>query len=420
MGNAADDDNGKMLRHGARSHKRYDLSHPNARRARQQDKKFIPDGDSDFARMARIFADVINRDPSRYLMSVEDCKAIADAVAEYRDALAANTSRYTRSMKTVALKDDSRSRAEKLIREAGNFIRASLKIDELSKKRAGVNPRPGKTRRRTVPQTAPALSFAGPVPFTNTVDGMHVIRFRDPLGKDSSDAKPAGAVRMELYYDLVPINEPIPAYPGQRTGGVKLYLRSFTRSPLTVKYPKADQPMRVVYWGCWADATGEQGPFSPTLATRVEGVDQCWNALPGRKEQKLIITSGLRQLPELVEQDPVDETRLLPDESAEAAGSRRDEWHDVRRGQRGLMRGGKQAIELSQVDRPHRRELDADGTPVGGVVDQPGAVPRGAGSSIARTSRKVEVRRERFPLAIGHFEIRCGGVCHCFNQSQKR
>ncbi len=319
-----DADNGKMLVQGGRAEDRYDLSHPNARRAREQGGKFIPDGDSDFARMARRFSDVLNQDPARYLMAPEDCKAIADAVAEYRDALAANTSRYTRSMKTVAVKDGARSRAEKLIREAGNFIRASLKIDEASKKIAGIQPRPEKTRRRTVPQTAPALSFVGAVPFTNTVDGMHVIRFRDPLGKDSSDAKPAGAHCMELYYDLVPPGEPIPQFPGQRTGGVKLYLRFFTRSPIKVKYPKTDVPMRVVYWGRWADATGETGPFSPTLATRVEGVDAGVN-MPqlgqGRREQKIIVTSGLRQLPGLVDEETgtVDETRMLTDGTAEAA-----------------------------------------------------------------------------------------------------
>jgi hypoxanthine-guanine phosphoribosyltransferase len=31
--------------------------------------------------------------------------------------------------------------------------------------------------------------------------------------------------------------------------------------------------MRIVYWGCWADATGEQGPFSATLATKFVGFD---------------------------------------------------------------------------------------------------------------------------------------------------
>jgi hypothetical protein len=307
--------------------RRYDLSHPNARRNRLA-KKFIPDGDSDFACMARHFANLINRDPSRYLMSADDAKAIAEAVVVYRDALAKNTQRFTKSRQTVVLKDEARRRAEQLIREAGNFIRTSSKIDSLAKQLARVNPRPEKLRKRSVPQTPPTLSFADDrVPYSNTADGTHVIRFRDAFGKDSSNAKPAGAHCLELYYDLVPPGEPIPAFPGQRTGGHKLYLRSFTRSPLTIKYPKCDQPMRIVYWGCWADATGEQGPFSATLATKFVGIDAPKVEAPRlekRREQTIIITEGRRALPELIDTETVeatqfDERRLLTDESAEAA-----------------------------------------------------------------------------------------------------
>jgi hypothetical protein len=315
-----------MVTHG-RSSTRYDLSHPNARPARLA-KKFIPDGDSDFACMARHFANVINRDPSRYLMAAEDAKAIAEAVVVYRDALAKNTQRFTKSRKTVTLKDEARRRAEQLIREAGNFIRTSSKIDSLAKQLANVNPRSEKLRKRSVPQTPPTLSFPdNVVPYSNTADGTHVIHFRDAFGKDSSNAKPAGAHCMELYYDLVPPGEPIPRYPGERTGGHKLYLRSFTRSPLTIKYPKCDQPMRIVYWGCWADATGEQGPFSQTLATKFVGLDAPTVEAPRlekRREQTIIITSGQRALPELIDTDTVadgelHEQRLLTDETAEAA-----------------------------------------------------------------------------------------------------
>jgi hypothetical protein len=310
-----------------RSGTRYDLSHPNARRNRLANK-FIPDGDSDFALMARHFASMINRDPSRYLMAADDARAIAEAVVVYRDALAKNTHRFTKSMQTVALKDEARRRAEQLIREAGNFIRSSSKIDSLAKRLANVNPRPEKLRKRTVPQTPPQLSFAGDrVPYSNTIDGKHVIHFRDPFGKDTSNAKPAGAERLELYYELVPPGEPIPQYPGQRTGGHRFYLRSFKRSPLTIEYPKCDEPMRIVYWGCWADSSGKQGPFSQTLATKFVGFDAPTVEAPRlekHREQTIIITSAQRALPELIDTDTVEATpfndrRLLHVETAEAA-----------------------------------------------------------------------------------------------------
>src|SRR5262245_19873856 len=77
-----------------------------------------------------------------------------------------------------------------------------------------------------------------------------------------------------------------------------LPLRSFTRSPLTIKYPKCDKPMRLVYWGCWVDNTGEQGPYSATLVTRLDGDHlQLVQTKQQRREQTIIITSGQRALP---------------------------------------------------------------------------------------------------------------------------
>jgi hypothetical protein len=313
-----------MIRHGARA-KRYDLSHPNARRSRDVGKKFIPDADSDFAYMARSFASVLARDPSVYHIPDDAAREIAEAVEAYRNALAANTHRFTKSMKTAFEKNVARERAERLIRDAANLIRATRQIDSMARWRLGIKERSNRPKPRTCPQTPPHMSFVGAVPYTNTIDGVHVIRFRDPFGKESSDAKPAGVHAMELYYDLVPPDEPIPEFPGQRTGGHKLYLRSFTRSPLTINYPKCDKPMRLVYWGCWVDTTGEQGPFSATLAARIDGDHLLLPQPPQhRRKQTIIITSGQRALPDLIDKETVgagafDERRLLTDDTAEAA-----------------------------------------------------------------------------------------------------
>jgi hypothetical protein len=92
-----------------------------------------------------------------------------------------------------------------------------------------------------------------------------------------------------------------------------------------VTYPKCDERMRVVYWARWASPSGEQGPWSPTLATRIEGVDRAlpqgaeFPSLHGEREQTIIITTGHRQLPNLVDTERVEVAGLLPDETAEAA-----------------------------------------------------------------------------------------------------
>jgi hypothetical protein len=313
-------DSGKMIRYG-RIAKRYDLSHPNARRSQGVGEKFIPDDDSGFALMAKVFSSNLSRDPSVYHIPDDTAREIAEAVEAYRDALAANLDRGNRSMRTSNRKNAARERAERLIRDAANLIRVNRQIDPLAKSRLRIKQRSDRPKRRTCPETPPKLSFVE----ANVIEGVHVIRFRDPFGKKSSDAKPAGARCMELYYDLVPPDEPIPQRPGERTGGHKLYLRSFTRSPLTIRHPKCDKPMRLVYWGCWVDAAGEQGPFSRTLVTRVDG-DHLYlpQSKQERREQTVIITSGHRALPQIIkpitiEGAEVDERRLLTDETAEAA-----------------------------------------------------------------------------------------------------
>jgi hypothetical protein len=296
---------------------------------RRRSNKFIPDADGEFAFTAQHFARQLAKDPSRYHLPPEDVAEIVRAVEAYRAAVAANILPYTKSKKTSMEKDAARAVAERLVREAGNLIRANRHIDAITKSLLRIGTRPKRLRRHGAPVTAPALTFVGPVPFTSTVDGKHVIKFRDPLGRVGSKAKPAGVERLELYVDLVPFGEPIPTWPGERWGGRTWYLRSFKRSPMTVAYPKCNEPMRVVYWACWANATGERGPYSPTLATRVEGID---HALPAGIEprqlgqrphhphgQTVIITSGHRQLPDLVDVNRIDESRLLTDESSEAA-----------------------------------------------------------------------------------------------------
>lgn len=301
------------------------LSHPFARRT-TRDKKFIPDSDSDFAFMAKHFAETLLAEPARYHVAPETAQEIAEAARAYRTSLAANMHRFTKSLKTAHEKSETRQRAERLIRDAANLIRANRQIDPLAKQLLKVKERSEKPKRRTCPQTPPEIAFVGRLPYASTADGTHVIRFRDPFGPATSKARPKGAVRLELFVDLVPPGEPIPEWPGERWGGRTWYLRSFTRSPIKVEYPKCDEPMRVVYWACWADAAGERGPFSATLATRVEGRDRALPQLPQlrqsmgeRREQTVIITSGHRQLPEVVNVKRIEATRLLPDESGEAA-----------------------------------------------------------------------------------------------------
>src|SRR5688572_9010974 len=122
-------------------------------------RKFIPDGDSQFALMARNFAVVVGKDHVRYGLAEHDAREIAQAVQTFRDAMAANFNRRTRSMASVARKDETRREAERLIRRAAHLIRANHKLSSADKVLVGVRDRPTGLRRRGCPETAPQLCF---------------------------------------------------------------------------------------------------------------------------------------------------------------------------------------------------------------------------------------------------------------------
>lgn len=265
--------------------------------------KFIPDGDSDFAWMARSFSSHIEKNPSRFDVSAEDAAELVAKVQAFRDAMAANQSRMTSCKATQLRKDAARAEAVRIIRDIANRIRINRKIGVVEKSLLRIKQRPTRMRRRTCPQTPPVLRFAHQAPSCNALEGRHILKFFNAYGKQSL-AKPEGAVRLELFVDLVPPGDPIPTWPGERWGGRMWYHRSYTRSPIVVDYPKCDEQMRVVYWARWAAASGETGPFSKTLAARVEGFDRPMHSLPDLNaanpvRQSVIITTIRRELPAL-------------------------------------------------------------------------------------------------------------------------
>lgn len=233
------------------------------------DKKFIPDSDSNFAHMARIFAKNIANDPARYFLSADDAEKITSAVSAFRDALAVATPPSTRTKITIMDKDVARSNAERIVRKYANGIRVNERIDRTAKFVIAVRERPSRLRRRKCPKQPPYLRYVG------SEKDMHILEFREEFATRSK-AKPFGAARLELFVDLVPPGESVPMSPDNRTGRA-WYLRSFTTNPIRVEFPMPKEPKLVVYWGRWADATGEVGRWSQTVVARVEA----WSPAPG-------------------------------------------------------------------------------------------------------------------------------------------
>ena len=100
---------------------------------------------------------------------------------------------------------------------------------------------------------------------------VHVLEYLNEVAYRSK-AKPFGAVRLEVFIEMVRPGERMPKYPGETTGR-PWYLRSFTTNPMRVRFPMPSEPSMIIYWARWADARGETGPWSNAAMARVEG----WN-----------------------------------------------------------------------------------------------------------------------------------------------
>jgi hypothetical protein len=228
--------------------------------------KAIPNGDFDFATMAQAFVRTVAKDPARFEIAQGDAEQLDVAVNRYKAALQA-CRQGTRSAAATRAKEDSRLEAEQIIRRLRHIVRLNRKIDAATKILLGIRERTSRPKVMTVPQAPPRLRFVRALHESNA-SPMHELAFSS---MDFKKGRPEGAARLELFVDLIPPEEPIPNHPGANHGGRPWYLRSYTRSPIVLAPPMPRVPMRILYWGRWADAAGAVGPFSATCAGWVEG-----------------------------------------------------------------------------------------------------------------------------------------------------
>ena len=240
-------------------------------------EKFIPNGDVAFDMMAYHFAQHIAQEPGRFAVSREDSDALSAAVAAYRAALQAARAPGTRSQGATYAKEQARAEAERHIRRLANLIRHNDAVDAQAKFALKLRERPAKATPQTLPDEPPRLKFVRALHEGNGAAPVHELVFYE--FHSFSKSKPPGAARIELFVDLIPPDEPIPAHPGANHGGRPWYLRSYTRNPIVLAPPMARVPMRVVYWARWADSMGNVGPFSATAAAWIEGGSH--HMLPG-------------------------------------------------------------------------------------------------------------------------------------------
>jgi hypothetical protein len=232
-------------------------------------ERLIPNGDPEFLTKLRAFAHTIAKDPPRFSLSGDDAAAMMNAFQRFEQA--SDQSRFGggRSDGGSRVKKEARADAARLYKRLVNIIKISETVDVEARINAGLRTGDGKRRARTCPQEPPDLRFMRALHVGSAMAPMHELRFK-AVGAYSK-AKPPGAARLELFVDLVPPGENVPDYPGENFASRPWYLRSYSRTPIRLAPPICRLPMLVVYWGRWADAVGNVGPFCSTVVSRIEG-----------------------------------------------------------------------------------------------------------------------------------------------------
>jgi hypothetical protein len=232
--------------------------------------RFIPDADLEFKDMALAFANTVARRRERYGVSELDAELLTRRVKAFCEALSASMNPATCGPLASTVRKLRRREAKEIIRRLGAVIRASNQISAEDKTAVFVRERSKKLTKGKCPIYPPLLKFEGIIGEGGENTAIHQLRV-EPGYDFRGEQRRDGAVRMELFVDLVAPGEPVPAFPGESMGGRPWYLGSFTKSPIRVSPPIPPTPMLVVYWVRWADSSCRTGPFSKTCEARWEG-----------------------------------------------------------------------------------------------------------------------------------------------------
>ena len=231
--------------------------------------RLIPRSDEDFHQMSKHFVSQIAADPARYGIDQDTADAMVAAQKLFAERYQVIINPVNRSDVAIKEKNHARENLKRLITRAAQLMRMNEDVDQMSMELLNIPMRPTRIKRKSCPMEPPRLRFVRALHEGSGGNVQHELSF----GSNSAGhrAKPEGAVRLELFVDLIPPDSAIPDRPGANYAGRPWYMRSFTRSPIMLVPPMAKVQMRVVYWARWADSAGNVGPFSATAVGWIEG-----------------------------------------------------------------------------------------------------------------------------------------------------
>lgn len=215
---------------------------------------YIPRNDDAFRTYAANFASRLTANPALYMITPGQAATVQAVVDDYVAKYTIAAEPITRTKQTIIDKDDARSVAETMIRQYAIDVKNNEGITDGDKVNLGVRPINPDREPIDPPTTQPLLNVLG------ALEGMQTLRYADANTPDSA-AKPYGVIGLQLFRG-VGETEPIPKEQCQ-------FLGSFTRNPVDVMFDDADDGKIATYYGRWATAKGEVGPWSVPVSFRI-------------------------------------------------------------------------------------------------------------------------------------------------------
>jgi len=214
---------------------------------------YVPRSDEKFRRWAFVLTGRIAQDPAAAGVTREQSLELTAAFDEFNKYYDLSRMRGTRTLDIVGRKNAARKILEAMCRKVAQKIKHDESVPLELK---SVIFRRGRKRRKVAgpPETAPTLLFTG------MKSGRHELRWQD----DSvlwTRRKPKDAMGLQLFAQVT--DRAVLDWSQLK------YVRTYTKQPMKVSWPRETAGMVVIYVGRWINAKGEEGPWSDPLPMQV-------------------------------------------------------------------------------------------------------------------------------------------------------
>lgn len=212
---------------------------------------FIPSKDADRINWGLNFSDLITGDPTRYGLDAGAAALIQTNYDQFAAAYALAIAPETRSIVTVAEKDEQMAGFISIARSYAAIIRANGAVSDADKVALGLIVRDPTPTPVPVPSSTPTIA----VPLSGV--NQQFMTIRDQFTPDSK-AKPSGVAGMALFRTIT-------VAPSVDMSAA-VFVGLFTRGDQLVDTTGLDKGKYANYRGCWYNGKGQIGPFGPVVS----------------------------------------------------------------------------------------------------------------------------------------------------------